>query len=154
MNYSELLQLAKGWGNFASDRINIWRLLTMYEETGHGGSCIPDRIQDILALDVACVGPENNSDEMKVSIFVKEPRFSYHREMIKELVETAKKHDINYVIDTFAPTYGTDCEDTMIAGYDVRHGAVGPGTFATHGYERTHTLAVQNTYDLIKYFIL
>ena len=26
MNYSELLQLAKGWGNFVSDRINIWRL--------------------------------------------------------------------------------------------------------------------------------
>ena len=27
MNYSELLQLAKGWGNFRSDRIIIWRLL-------------------------------------------------------------------------------------------------------------------------------
>ena len=26
MNYSELLQLAKGWGNFISDRTNIWRL--------------------------------------------------------------------------------------------------------------------------------
>ncbi|MBC5742966.1 hypothetical protein FMM74_005075 [Lachnospiraceae bacterium MD308] len=28
MNYSELLQLTKGWGNFVSDRINIWRLLS------------------------------------------------------------------------------------------------------------------------------
>ena len=26
MNYSELLQLAKGWGNFISGRIIIWRL--------------------------------------------------------------------------------------------------------------------------------
>ena len=26
MNYSELLQLAKGWGNCISDRIIIWRL--------------------------------------------------------------------------------------------------------------------------------
>ena len=26
VNYSELLQLAKGWGNFISDRIIIWRL--------------------------------------------------------------------------------------------------------------------------------
>ncbi|MEY8335536.1 hypothetical protein AALB53_20940 [Lachnospiraceae bacterium 47-T17] len=26
MNYSELLQLAKGWGKFISDRIIIWRL--------------------------------------------------------------------------------------------------------------------------------
>ena len=29
MNYSELLQLAKGWGNFISDRIIIWRLLSI-----------------------------------------------------------------------------------------------------------------------------
>ena len=27
VNYRELLQLTKGWGNFISDRINIWRLL-------------------------------------------------------------------------------------------------------------------------------
>ena len=26
MNYGELLQLAKGWGNFISGRIIIWRL--------------------------------------------------------------------------------------------------------------------------------
>ena len=26
MNYSELLQLTKGWSNFVSDCINIWRL--------------------------------------------------------------------------------------------------------------------------------
>ncbi|HIW83178.1 MAG TPA: hypothetical protein H9873_02500, partial [Candidatus Dorea gallistercoris] len=26
VNYSELLQLAKGWGNFIFYRINIWRL--------------------------------------------------------------------------------------------------------------------------------
>ena len=26
MNDSELLQLAKGWGNFVSNRTNIWRL--------------------------------------------------------------------------------------------------------------------------------
>ena len=30
MNYSELLQLAKGWGNFISDRIIIWRLRLIY----------------------------------------------------------------------------------------------------------------------------
>ncbi len=30
MNYSELLQLAKGWGNFISDRIIIWRLPYMW----------------------------------------------------------------------------------------------------------------------------
>ena len=32
MNYSELLQLAKGWGNFISGRIIIWRLRKKYDE--------------------------------------------------------------------------------------------------------------------------
>ena len=31
MNYSELLQLTKGWGNFISDRRIIWRLLNFFE---------------------------------------------------------------------------------------------------------------------------
>ena len=31
MNYSELLQLAKGWSNLVSNRIIIWRLQTTYE---------------------------------------------------------------------------------------------------------------------------
>lgn len=34
MNYSELLQLAKGWGNFISDRIIIWRLLLKERKGG------------------------------------------------------------------------------------------------------------------------
>ena len=34
MNYSELLQLAKGWGNFISDRIIIWRLRYFHQEMG------------------------------------------------------------------------------------------------------------------------
>lgn len=127
---------------------------TMYEETGHGGSFIPENTKDILALDVACVGPGNVSDELKVSIFAKETRFSYHRDMIKELVSIAKKMELDFVIDVFTPTYGTDCEDTIIAGYDVRHGAIGPGTLATHGYERTHINAVKNTYILLKSYIV
>ena len=35
MNYSELLQLAKSWGNFISDRIIIWRLLFIKEYPHH-----------------------------------------------------------------------------------------------------------------------
>ena len=40
MNYSELLQLAKGWGNFLSDRIIIWRLLTGYYNEGRCPKCV------------------------------------------------------------------------------------------------------------------
>ena len=49
MNYSELLQLAKGWGNFVSDRINIWRLpyLMLYK-----GKL--DQIIMCLSVEVIC----------------------------------------------------------------------------------------------------
>ena len=66
----------------------------------------------------------------------------------------AKIKKFDFVVDVFTPTYGTDCEDTIIAGYDVRHGAIGPGTLATHGYERTHKNAVKNTYILLKSYIV
>jgi hypothetical protein len=36
VNYSELLQLAKGWGNFISDRIIIWRLQNSYYDKEDG----------------------------------------------------------------------------------------------------------------------
>ena len=39
MNYSELLQLAKGWGNFVSDRINIWRLPNDEHQKGYLTEC-------------------------------------------------------------------------------------------------------------------
>ena len=39
MNYSELLQLAKGWGNFVSERINIGHLRSIGYNS-HGTSPI------------------------------------------------------------------------------------------------------------------
>ena len=53
MNYSELLQLAKGWGNFVSDRINILRLLKNYEpyELVHfSGNTYTTRTHDSLKI--------------------------------------------------------------------------------------------------------
>ena len=40
MNYSELLQLAKGWSNFISDRRIIWRLHNNASERAIRGFCI------------------------------------------------------------------------------------------------------------------
>ena len=51
MNYSELLQLAKGWGNFVSDRINIWRLLLVYGNPNSGN----------VETDIPVVGNRLNS---------------------------------------------------------------------------------------------
>ncbi len=131
----------------------VYIYFAMYEEIGHGTVWIPEDVVDILAVDIACVGPEQTTDEKKVSIFCKDSRFPYHYEMVDDLVEAAKKAGADYVLDVFTPHYGSDGDGTVQAGHDVRHACVGPGTRATHGYERSHIEGMHNTYALLLGYI-
>ena len=56
---------------------------------------------------------------------------------------------IDYVLDVYTPHYGTDAAVSVLAGYDIRHAAIGPGTSNSHGYERTHMDGLEATYDLL-----
>lgn len=51
------------------------------------------------------------------------------------------------------PRYGSDVEATLSAGYDVRHGLIGPGVYASHGYERSHVDGVYNTLKVLKGYL-
>lgn len=120
-----------------------------YEEIGHGTTWLPQGVQDILAVDIAPTGPDQTSDERKVSLFAKDSRFPYHLELLRELQDAADRAGVDYVTDVFTPHYGSDGDGTVLAGYDVRHGAIGPGTANSHGYERTHLQGLDNTYRLL-----
>ena len=48
VNYSELLQPAKGWGNFISDRMIIWRLQYYYINREKGDEKNNDIMYNIL----------------------------------------------------------------------------------------------------------
>ena len=124
-----------------------------YEEIGHGTAWLPEGVKDILALDIAPTGPDQNSEEHLVSIFAKDSRFPYNYEMTAELRAAAKKAGIDYVMDVFTPHYGTDGDGSILAGYDIRHAAIGPGTSNSHGYERTHIDGLKNTYALTMAYI-
>ena len=124
-----------------------------YEELGHGTAWLPAGVQDILALDIAPTGPDQNSEEHKVSIFAKDSRFPYHSGMTAEIREAAKAAGVDYVMDVFTPHYGSDGDGSVLAGYDIRHAAIGPGTANSHGYERTHTDGLRNTFDLALAYI-
>ena len=126
-----------------------WFHIPFYEEIGHGGSVLPENTEEFLAVDIACIGPEQTSDERKVSIFFKDSRFPYNYDLTRELEKKAKKAKIDYVPDIFTPHYGSDGDPALVAGYDIRHAAIGPGTRATHGYERTHIDALRETYKLV-----
>ena len=127
----------------------VYAYFAVYEEIGHGTVWLPDGVKDILAVDIAPTGPQQNSDERKVSIFAKDSRFPYHLGMTGELRDAAEEAGVDYVMDIFTPHYGTDGDASVVAGYDIRHAAIGPGTANSHGYERTHVDGLKNTYALL-----
>jgi len=131
----------------------VYAYFSCYEEIGHGTTWLPADVKDILSIDIAPTGPEQNSEEHRVTIFVKDSRYPYHVEMTRELRETAKAAGIDYVMDVFTPHYGTDGDTSVAAGYDIRHAAIGPGTANSHGYERTHIDGLKNTYALTLAYI-
>ena len=132
----------------------VYFYFAMYEEIGHGTVVLPEDVKDMLAVDIAPTGPDQNSDERKVSIFTKDSRFPYHWGLTNELREAAIRAKADYVMDIFTPHYGTDCDPVVVAGYDVRHAAIGPGTANSHGYERTHIDGLRNTYELLMAYML
>ena len=132
----------------------VYAYFSMYEEIGHGTTVLPEGVQDIIAIDIAPTGPDQTSDEHKVSIFAKDARFPYHWGLTTELRNAARTAGIDYVMDIFTPHYGTDCDPTVLAGYDVRHAAFGPGTSNSHGYERTHEDALKACYDLLTAYLV
>lgn len=127
---------------------------SVYEEIGHGTSWLPEGVKDILAIDIAPTGPDQNSDERKVSIFAKDSRYPYHWELTNELRSAAIRAGVDHVMDIFTPHYGSDGNTSIVAGWDVRHAAFGPGTANSHGYERTHMDALKNTYGLLMAYLL
>lgn len=131
----------------------IYLYIPFYEEIGHGGAVIPEDVKDFLAVDIACIGPEQTSSERKVSVFRKDSRFPYHPDMSRELEEAGKAAGADCVPDIFTPHYGTDADAALLAGFDIRHAAIGPGVRASHGYERTHIDGIRNTYKLLAQYI-
>ena len=132
----------------------VYFYFAAYEEIGHGTTWLPEGVKDILAVDIAPTGPDQTSDERIVTIFAKDSRFPYHWGMTNELRQAAIDHGVDYVMDIFTPHYGTDCDGSLLAGYDVRHAAIGFGTANSHGYERTHIDGLRNTYDLLMAYLL
>lgn len=103
----------------------------------------------MLAVDIGCVAKDSTADETKVSIISQDSRSPYSRTMIQKLKKLADKNNIDYTIDVNYPHYGSDTSPAIASGHDILFGLIGPGTFASHGFERTHIRALENTYKLL-----
>lgn len=127
-------------------------LFTVYEEVGHGGSVVPDDTEEMVSVDMGCVGSDLGCTERMVSICAKDSGGPYNYDLITALSNLAKEKKLDYAIDIY-PHYGSDVETTLRAGYDIRHGLIGPGVYASHNYERSHMDGVRNTFELLKAYI-
>ena len=123
----------------------VYAHVTVYEEVGHGGSAsVPAGVTEAISVDMGCVGDGLSCTEKQVSICAKDSGGPYSYEVVGKLIEAAKKTGADYAVDVY-PHYGSDVEATLRAGYDMRHGLIGPGVYASHGYERSHIDGVYNT---------
>ncbi len=127
-------------------------LFTVYEEVGHGASCLPSDTEEVLSVDMGCVGDGLDCTEHMVSICAKDSVGPYDYELTTKLVELAREYELDYAVDVY-PHYTSDADASLKSGYDIRHGLIGPGVYASHNYERSHTDGMMNTYHLLKAFV-
>lgn len=128
--------------------------ISNYEEVGHGASAsIPEKTAEFIAIDMAAPGEGQTSDEFSVTVCAKDSSGPYDLELKNKLVDISKKNNINYKVDIY-PYYGSDASAALRAGWEFKHGLIGPGVDASHSYERTHTDAIENTIKLAINYLL
>ena len=133
---------------------SVWLDFTAYEEIGHGASFArPENCVEAICVDMGCVGEGLQCDERMVSICAKDGGGPYDYEVTTKLVNCAKEKGLSYAVDVYT-NYTSDVNVSLKAGYDLLHGLIGPGVYASHGYERTHIEGLENTFKLLEAYLI
>lgn len=131
----------------------VYQHITVYEEVGHGGAAsIPDEVTEVLSVDMGCVGEGLTCSEHQVSICAKDSRGPYDYDVVSNLIAAAKSANLDFAVDVY-PYYGSDADVALVSGHDVKHGLIGSGVYASHGYERSHKDGVWNTFRLLTEYL-
>ncbi len=141
-----LMELFKRLKTKPNHRVKI--IISTYEEVGHGCSSIPDDIDELVGIDMGCIGLDLTCTEQDVSICAKDSSGPYDYDITNKLIKLAKQHKIAHAVDVY-PMYGSDVSASLKGGNDIKGGLVGPGVHASHGMERTHINGIENTIKLI-----
>ena len=145
-----LLTLAR---EVAEGRVKLGRqttlLFTVYEEVGHGASPLYKmELEDLLAVDMGCVGDDLTCKENMVSICAQDSAGPYDFDFTNELIRLADQLGLPYAVDVY-PRYSSDTATALRAGLDARFALCGQGVYASHGYERTHVKGMLATLALV-----
>lgn len=128
-------------------------IISTYEEVGHGSASIPQDITEMIAVDMGCIGDDLSCTEYDVSICAKDSSGPYDYNMTTELINLAKQNNLSYAVDIY-PMYGSDVSAALRAGNDIRGALIGPGVANSHGMERTHVSALENTIKLLALYLI
>ncbi|MGE0003649.1 MAG: M42 family metallopeptidase [Candidatus Izemoplasmatales bacterium] len=126
-------------------------IISTYEEVGHGAAYVPE-MEEMIAVDMGCVGDDLQCTEHQVSICAKDSSGPYDYRIVSDLVRLAEQGKIDAVTDIY-PYYGSDVSAALRGGNDLRGGLIGPGVHASHGMERTHASGVLETLRLLLAYI-
>ncbi len=126
-------------------------IISTYEEVGHGAASIPE-VDEMIAVDMGCIGDDLSCTEEMVSICCKDSSGPYDYTIISNLVLLADRDKLDYATDIY-PFYGSDVSSALRGGNDIKGGLIGPGVHASHGMERTHSHAIENTFKLLYAYI-
>ena len=128
-------------------------VFTVYEEVGHGAAPLSKLdLEDMLAVDMGCVGDDLACKENMVSICAKDSAGPYDYDFTSELVALAEEKGLPYAVDIY-PSYSSDASAALRAGLDARFALCGQGVYASHGYERTHVKGMLATLSLVTAYV-
>ena len=128
-------------------------IFSTYEEVGFGGSSIPSDIDELIAVDIGCIGSDLTCTEYDVSICAKDSSGPYDYGMTSKLIQLAKENDLKYSVDIY-PLYSSDASAALKGGNDIKAALIAPGISASHGMERTHIESMENTIKLVMTYIM
>ena len=131
---------------------NLKFIFSTYEEVGHGAAWIPEDITELLAVDMGCIGLDLECTEYDVSICAKDSSGPYDYDMTTKLINFAKEKELSYAVDIY-PMYGSDASAALRGGANIKAALIGPGVASSHGMERTHIDALENTFELVSEYI-
>ncbi len=146
-----LMELFTRLGTKPKHKVKV--IVSTYEEVGHGCANIPEDIDELVGIDMGCIGADLACTEQDVSICVKDSSGPYDYDITTNLIELASKNNLKYAVDVY-PMYSSDVSASLHGGNDIKGALIGPGVHASHGMERTHIDALENTLKLIYAYLV
>lgn len=129
-------------------------LFSNFEEVGHGGmDSLPGDLDELLVLDMACVGEGQNGDEYHCSVCYKDGGSPYSKDLSDRLSGIANSIGVETKPDVYH-YYSSDGTAYWRSGGSAKVALIGPGVDTSHGYERTHVDALIDTATLTAAYLI